>query len=68
MHPLKKLRKEKKLGQVELAKLLNVSQANISKAENGKMLPSAYFLARAMKFFGAKKSQELIDYYFNFVE
>lgn len=54
---LKELRQEKKLGQVELAKYLDVSKGIISLWENGLREPSMSSLISLAKFFGVS-----IDY------
>lgn len=48
---LKMLRHEKKIGQNELAKLLELSNASISYWENGKQEPSASALFKLAQFF-----------------
>jgi len=40
------MRKSQNLTQIELARLMGTSQANISKLENGKLNPSVAFLKR----------------------
>ncbi len=39
---ISKVRKEKKLSQVQLAKLMNLPQQNISRLESGRINPSVY--------------------------
>lgn len=51
MSNLKELRQEKKLGQIELAKLLGVSKGVISLWENGLREPSMSSLIAIAKFF-----------------
>lgn len=51
MYNLKELRLEKKLGQIELAKLLGVSKGVISLWENGLREPSMSSLILIAKFF-----------------
>ena len=48
---LKSLRQEKKIGQNELAKQLELSNASISYWENGKQEPSASALFKLAQFF-----------------
>ena len=48
---LKELRLEKKLGQVELAKAINVSKGIISLWENGLREPNMYCLIKLAKYF-----------------
>ena len=48
------LRETQKLTQVELARLVGTSQANISKFENGKFNPSVAFLKRVAAACGVK--------------
>ena len=48
---LKMLRQEKKLGQVELAKIIGVSKGIISLWENGLREPNLYSLITLAKFF-----------------
>ena len=48
---LKMLRQEKKLGQVELAKIIGVSKGIISLWENGLREPNLYSLIALAKFF-----------------
>ena len=51
MYNLKELRVERKLGQIELAKLLGVSKGVISLWENGLREPSMSSLITISKFF-----------------
>ena len=49
---IKELRNEKKLGQNQLAELLDVSNASISYWETGKQIPSAEVISKLAQFFG----------------
>ena len=54
---LKMLRRDKKIGQNELARILELSNASISYGENSKQEPSASALFKLSQFFGVS-----IDY------
>ena len=49
---LKSLRIENKLSQMELAKLVNVSQSGIKQWENAERIPNAEAVVKFAKFFG----------------
>lgn len=51
MNTFKKLRQEKGLTQVELAKILNIDQTTVSKWELGKAIPDTGLLIRLSSFF-----------------
>lgn len=51
---LKKLREEKKLTQEELGKKLNLTKANISKYESGKLEPNIETIRYLADFFGVQ--------------
>jgi len=53
------LREEQSLTQIELARLVGTSQANISKLENGKLNPTVAFLSRLAKACDVKLSVSL---------
>jgi len=48
---LKELRKEKKLNQIELAKMLNIDKSTVAKYETGAAVPSLNMLVVLAKFF-----------------
>ena len=52
MNIYKKLRKEKKITQVELAEMLNVNQATVSKWESGETVPDYTTLLKLSKIYG----------------
>lgn len=54
---LRELRKEKKLSQTELGKILNLAQRTISSYENGERFPDAFTLNTIADYFGVS-----IDY------
>jgi len=49
---LKELRRGHRMGQVELAKELKISQPLVSKIENGKALPDVWVTRKIGSFFG----------------
>jgi len=55
------IRKEKNLSQKELAELTGISQANMSKIENGYYVPSLTMLKRIADGLGKVLSVEFID-------
>jgi putative transcriptional regulator len=55
---IKQFREEKKIGQQELAELLNVSRQTINSIENGKFDPSLNLTIKIVRFF--KKDLEEI--------
>lgn len=52
MNPIKLLRKEKGLTQIDLAKEIGVEQGAVSKWEIGRTKPEAQYIGRLAKFFG----------------
>ena len=61
MSVIKKLRKAKKISQCELARTLDVTQAAVSKWENGENLPALNLIPRIADALGADVNELLRD-------
>jgi repressor LexA len=52
MHPIKQLRQSRRVGQKELAAVMEVSQATVSEWENGRKSPSTENIRKLAAYFG----------------